>query len=168
MVRIGIISDTHGRIPQSVQGVFAGCDHILHAGDVGVQSVLDELETLAPVTAVLGNCDRLAYRTMAGQVAYEARLEFEGVRIFMMHRPQDLTEAVLGRGLLQPAMTPLPHLCVHGHTHIPKNEIAGGYHTVCPGSPVNPRGGSKPGVALLTITEARVLSVELVELYFQP
>jgi len=53
----GIISDTHGLLRPETIAALAGVDHILHLGDVGKISVLEELKKIAPVTAVRGNCD---------------------------------------------------------------------------------------------------------------
>ena len=56
-MRIGVISDTHAFLDPRVEKLFAGVDHILHAGDVGPHMLLHELEAIAPVTAVVGNTD---------------------------------------------------------------------------------------------------------------
>jgi len=61
-MRIGLISDTHisqkaEELPSQIGEVFAGVDLILHGGDIYLLSVLDELETIAPVMAVRGNGD---------------------------------------------------------------------------------------------------------------
>jgi hypothetical protein len=56
-MKIGLISDTHNHLDPRVPEIFAGVDHILHAGDVGLSLILAELELIAPVTAVLGNND---------------------------------------------------------------------------------------------------------------
>jgi uncharacterized protein len=56
-MRIGLISDTHGLLRPEVLDAFAHVDHILHAGDIGGERVLDALRDLAPVTAVFGNVD---------------------------------------------------------------------------------------------------------------
>jgi len=58
-VRLGIISDTHGKLPPEVFEVFEAVDHIFHAGDVGSENILTDLEALAPVTAVYGNTPAL-------------------------------------------------------------------------------------------------------------
>jgi uncharacterized protein len=61
-VRVGLVSDTHcgsaGALPRDVVGALEGADLILHAGDVTSPDVLSRLETVAPVLAVRGNCDR--------------------------------------------------------------------------------------------------------------
>src|ERR1044071_9642876 len=56
-VKIALLSDTHGYLDPSLERIFAGVDHILHAGDIGPDSLIAELEGIAPVTAVLGNND---------------------------------------------------------------------------------------------------------------
>ena len=68
-MRIGVISDTHGLLRPEVFEVFDRVDYILHAGDVGPESILDELATIAPVTAVYGNTDGWALRRRLPQVA---------------------------------------------------------------------------------------------------
>jgi uncharacterized protein len=61
MRTIGAISDTHGLLrPQAVVAL-AGCDPIIHAGDVGSPDVLARLGALAPVHAVRGNVDHGAW-----------------------------------------------------------------------------------------------------------
>ena len=61
---IGLISDTHitlkrGKLPEKIIEKFNEVDLIIHAGDITQQKVIDELESLAPVVAVLGNNDKL-------------------------------------------------------------------------------------------------------------
>jgi uncharacterized protein len=56
-MRVGVISDTHDFLDPKVLSFFAGVDHILHGGDIGRPRVILDLETIAPVTAVLGNTD---------------------------------------------------------------------------------------------------------------
>jgi hypothetical protein len=61
-MKIGILADTHGNLPQQLFSVFSGMDHLIHAGDVGSMDVLAELTAIAPVTAVYGNCDDFSVR----------------------------------------------------------------------------------------------------------
>ncbi|MEW6517194.1 MAG: metallophosphoesterase family protein [candidate division FCPU426 bacterium] len=61
-MRLGVISDTHipmnaSVLPPEINTVFKNVDRILHAGDIESESVLIELESIAPVTAVAGNMD---------------------------------------------------------------------------------------------------------------
>jgi len=57
--RLVVVADTHSRPDPRSAGIIAAQrpDHILHAGDIGALSVLDELGAIAPVTAVRGNID---------------------------------------------------------------------------------------------------------------
>jgi putative phosphoesterase len=55
--RLGLVSDTHGLLRDSVRTALTGVDLILHAGDIGRRGVLEELESIAPVVAVRGNVD---------------------------------------------------------------------------------------------------------------
>ena len=54
---IGLISDTHGLVRPEVHAALSGVELILHAGDVGGDAILAELQTIAPVLAVYGNTD---------------------------------------------------------------------------------------------------------------
>ena len=56
-MRIGVISDTHGKLRSTVFDAFEGVDLILHAGDIGGLDIITELEAIAPVQAVHGNTD---------------------------------------------------------------------------------------------------------------
>src|SRR5207244_12911147 len=57
LMKIGVISDTHNFLDPKIPKLFAGVEHILHGGDIGLPWVILELEAIAPVTAVLGNTD---------------------------------------------------------------------------------------------------------------
>ena len=61
MRTIGAISDTHGLLRPQALAALAGCDPIIHAGDVGSPDVLARLGALAPVHAVRGNVDHGAW-----------------------------------------------------------------------------------------------------------
>ena len=71
---LGIISDTHGVLSPEVHNLFAGVDQIIHAGDIGGEDILFELETIAPVVAVYGNTDTGALRRRLTERAYARRL----------------------------------------------------------------------------------------------
>ena len=111
-MRLGIISDTHGLLRPEVFEAFRQVDHILHAGDVGSESILLELETIAPVTAVYGNTDDWDLRARLPQVA---NVELDGFRIVVTHgdqfgspTPEKLHDAF-----------PEAEIIVFGHTHRP-------------------------------------------------
>ena len=79
-MRLGVIADTHGLLRPEVFEVFAGVDHILHAGDIGPLDILTELEAIAPVTAVFGNTDGFDVRAKlhAGGADRARRLRHRG------------------------------------------------------------------------------------------
>lgn len=54
---IGVISDTHGKLDEQVMDLFAGVQRIIHAGDIGDEELIWQLEKIAPVIAVRGNTD---------------------------------------------------------------------------------------------------------------
>ena len=51
--RIAVISDTHGLIRPQVREKLAGCEVILHGGDINRQAILDELARIAPVLSLI-------------------------------------------------------------------------------------------------------------------
>ncbi len=111
-MRLGVIADTHGQLRPAVFDVFAGVDHILHGGDLGPLALLDELEAIAPVTAVYGNTDGLDVRARLPQVA---RIQLDGFRIVVTHGDQfgSPTPDKLN------AAFPEAEILVFGHTHRP-------------------------------------------------
>jgi predicted phosphodiesterase len=55
MIKIGVLSDTHGHLDPNIPKLFAGVNHILHGGDIGLPWLILELQEIAPVTAIRGN-----------------------------------------------------------------------------------------------------------------
>lgn len=107
-MRLGVVSDTHGLLRPEVPRLLAGCDAILHAGDVGDAAVLDGLAAVAPVTAVRGNTD---HDGVAGQLPELAEGELAGwFRYRMAHHREDALAAGT-EGLA---------LVVFGHSHRPE------------------------------------------------
>lgn len=145
-LRIGVLSDTHGELDPAVLEVFAGVDHIIHAGDIGSPGILLDLEALAPVTAVLGNMDHPSPGLRLRDVE---RVEFGGVRFLVTHRP------------VRAPLAGTAHVIVTGHTHRPRIQEEDGVLYVNPGSASEPRGPEGPTVALVNIrdghSEVRIL-----------
>ena len=139
---IGLISDTHitpkmGKLPEKIFEIFDGVDLILHAGDITVREVLDDLSRIAPVTAVLGNNDKLDLEK------YEL-IEVEDKKILLVHGDKkDLHDFGLKYGA---------DIVVSGHTHSPNHEIVNGMHLINPGSSNKPI-DSDSSVALLKIDD---------------
>ena len=115
MTRIGLLSDTHGFVPDALFTHFANVDEIWHAGDIGDVATANRLETFKPFRAVYGNIDGHKLRER-----YPENLSFtlEGVPVLMTHiggYPPRYNTAI--KPLLNQAK---PHLFICGHSHILK------------------------------------------------
>ena len=143
---IGVISDTHGHFDPKIPNLFKHVSHILHAGDIGKLDVLQQLERIAPVTAVSGNIDE---GNVPPGVHAEQTLELGGLRIFLIHilgNPRRLS-----RALQQRIDGVQPDVVVFGHSHEPLIEKHGRVLYFNPGS-AGPKRFSLPrSVGLLRI-----------------
>lgn len=139
--RIGVISDTHGLVrPQAVKAL-RGVEMILHAGDIGKPEVLDELNRIAPVTAVRGNVDKGEW---AERLPEWETAEIAGTGIYMLHNLNELEIVPEAAGF---------GVVVSGHSHKPIAETRRGVLYLNPGS-AGPRRFSLPvALAILTIGE---------------
>ena len=151
---VGLISDTHGMVRASVHEALAGVELILHAGDVGGDAILDELEIIAPVLAVYGNTDAPIDPRLAASIDRE----IGGVRVHVSH----------GHELGSPTPAKLlerysADVIVYGHTHQQLVVRAAGRLVVNPGAAGARRFKLEPSVARLTIADGHA-EVELVPL----
>lgn len=168
MMRIGVISDTHGRLHSKAYEALADCDHIIHAGDIGGPNILRELATLAPVTAVLGNND---YDEYGRAVQRFAKPSIEGVRFLVAHYPNDVRISAFGHPAIEPG-EPLPNICIHGHTHIPRldfgKEVRPVDFILNPGSATFPRGDYQRSIAKIEVSNGQILSLRIETLTSTP
>ena len=118
-MRIGLVSDTHDLLRPEVLEYLRGSDHILHAGDICGDAVLQALAQLAPLTAVRGNNDRGPW---AQRLPQAVSVELGGVTVHMVHAVKDL---VLPAGA---------RVVISGHSHKPVVNERGGVLYVNPGS----------------------------------
>ena len=138
-MRVGLLSDTH--VPDAVRELpmlelrkaFEGVELVLHAGDIYFTSVLDDLATIAPVVAALGDDDSVATMERDQRIKSKHVLTLEGHRLWLVHqRPY---------GLGQPTFSPsekkdeLPEIVVFGHEHRTTVQQSNGILFVNPGSP---------------------------------
>ena len=183
-MKIGLISDTHsagsGRdLPAAVFRALAGCELLLHCGDLECIGVLDYLEELAPVLGVRGYEDPVEAGDRLANVS--RIIEVEGVRIGMVHDiqwpPPSIATTPDGTGLVWPESELGPLLrkkfggevdvVVFGDTHEEMVERREGVLFVNPGSPTYPgrrhATGSLGTVAILDINddeiEARIVNL---------
>lgn len=121
-MEVGVLSDTHGLLrPETVEAL-AGCDVILHAGDVGDPQILQELVTIAPVFAVRGNVDRGPW---ADALPTTEVVDVAGVRFYLLHILDDLDVDPAAAGV---------DVVVFGHSHQPLAEDRDGVLYLNPGS----------------------------------
>lgn len=169
---IGLLSDTHIAfseevLPPQIYDAFKGVDLILHAGDIWIPSVLDELEKIAPVLAAKGDDDMEEDIGDDNRVAGRQTLFIEGLTLWLTHiKPRN--------GLINPtedsyhsrsSNVKSPDIVVFGHTHHAVIERYKDALLVNPGSPTLPGYIPKLGsVSLLTINsgkaEARFVQLE--------
>ncbi|MGJ7502972.1 metallophosphoesterase family protein [Variovorax sp. ZT5P49] len=152
MLRIGLISDTHGLLRPEAIAFLKGSDFIVHGGDIGTAGILEALAAIAPLTVVRGNNDREPW---ADAIAETELVKFGGVHLYAIHDLAQLDIDPLAAGV---------RVVVSGHSHKPKVEERDGVLYVNPGS-AGPRRFKLPiSVAELVIdgasVTARVVSID--------
>ena len=149
--KIGVISDTHGKMNPKVADVFKGVDHIIHAGDICGVDVLESLMKLAPVTAVKGNMDSGELSTKLN--ATES-IKFGKAVIYVLHIPHMLD--------IEPSENDF-NVIITGHTHIPLVETRNNVLYLNPGSATIPKHQNSPTVAFLHVDENKI-NAEIIKL----
>ena len=155
---IGLLSDTHIpdavlSLPPQLKDVFRDVELILHAGDIFVVDVLDELSSIAPVLAARGDSDYLETR-QDKRVKERHILTIDGVTIWLCHDeqlPADETEN-------------LPDVIISGHTHWGTVRNKEGVLQVNPGSPTYPVYKYEPGTVALLRVSAGKADAEIIQL----
>jgi uncharacterized protein len=121
-LRIGLVSDTHGLVRPEVLDFLRGCDHILHAGDIGSAGVLEQFAALAPLTAVRGNND---HGVWAEDLPETAVVVLGAIRCLVLHDLAELAIDPIAQGIA---------VVVSGHSHKPMIEQRGAVTYANPGS----------------------------------
>lgn len=146
-MKIGVISDTHNYLDPRIPGMFAGVNHILHAGDIGDPFIIFELQQIAPVTAVLGNNDM-------GLPFKETEVVELAARKFLVHH---IVNPFALPDKLQPRLArERPDAIVFGHTHKAFNKTMGGVLYFNPGYSGKPKFGAERSVAILHCDEKEI------------
>ncbi len=145
-MRILVLADTHNHLPPKLDELAAGADEIWHLGDVVAPSLLASVRAVGPpVTIVRGNCD----------ANYEWPLvvdhERNGRRFRLIHIPP--RQAPSGIDVL-----------LHGHTHVPRDEMRDGVRFLNPGCVTRPNRGAPASVAHLEISDTGELQWRLTRL----
>jgi putative phosphoesterase len=157
VTRVVVLADTHIRragarkLPAAAYAHLDTADLILHAGDILVGEVLDELGGFAPVHAVLGNNDA----ELLGVLPETRSLEVDGVRIAMIHD----SGASAGRARRMRRRFPDADVVVFGHSHIPWDDAGvDGQLLFNPGSPTDRRSQPHHTLGTFDIDGGRVSS----------
>ena len=115
MKTIGLISDTHGYLDDSVFKHFENCDEIWHAGDFGTIELAEKLKAFKPLRGVYGNIDGQDIRS---QYPEHLRFTCEELNVWITHiggYPGKYSPAIREEIYRNP-----PGLFITGHSHILK------------------------------------------------
>ncbi|MEO7432593.1 MAG: metallophosphoesterase family protein [Dokdonella sp.] len=152
MVRIGVISDTHGLLRPEALQFLRGCDHIVHAGDIGDPRILEALVQIAPVTAVRGNNDASPWAHAIPEVQ---TLQIGVVSLYVVHD--------IARIDIDPATSGV-RVVISGHSHRPSIRDVGNVLYLNPGSAGRRRFKLPVAVAEVTVDGAAV-TARVVDLF---
>ena len=152
-MKIGILSDTRlassdEPLPDRVLEAFAGVDLVVHAGNITRPFVLERLEEIAPVKAVLGPLDDP--RDFQGGLPLQERVELEG-HVMIVRNDRNAIELAPGEQQVD--------IAVHGNTCIPRIEEGREFRlSLNPGSPTRPARFKNGTVILLKIKDSLLFS----------
>lgn len=164
MVIVGVLSDTHipgksKELPAVLINGLTDADLIIHAGDIGRDYVIFELEEIAPVEAVAGNTDDEYIR---GRYGLKKVIHVAGCKIGIIHGDG------VGSTTLERARRAFGgdavDCIVFGHSHIPFNEKIDGVLCFNPGSPTDKRRQKQFSYGLLKV-EGNEVTGEII--YFE-
>ncbi|SCX39066.1 metallophosphoesterase family protein [Variovorax sp. EL159] len=151
MLRICLISDTHGLLRPEALAFLQGSDFIVHGGDIGNVGILQALAAIAPLTVVRGNNDREPW---AEGIAETELVTFGGVQLYAIHDLAQLDIDPQAAGV---------RVVVSGHSHKPKIEERDGVLYVNPGS-AGPRRFKLPIAVAELLIDGDAVSARIVEL----
>ena len=149
MYKLAILSDTHGLLRPEIIEKLHGCAAILHGGDINKQSILDELNKIAPVYVVRGNNDK----EWAENIPETLDFTLYGVRFFMVHNKKKIPKDTAGIDII-----------IYGHSHKYEEKYKNDQLFINPGS-CGPRRFTQPvTMAMLEINEDYSFHIEKIEI----
>lgn len=128
---VGVISDTHGLLRPEAFSALQGSDAIIHAGDVGERTILDQLKGIAPTYAVRGNVDTERWCESLPRTEV---VQLQNISVYVLHNLRDLDLNPKAAGF---------QIVISGHTHKPDAHWDDGVLYINPGS-AGPRRFSLP------------------------
>jgi putative phosphoesterase len=161
-MRAVVLADTHvrrgsgRRLPDAAYAALDRADAVLHAGDVLIPELLDELRGFAPVHAVLGNNDVELF----GCLPETEVLDLDGVRVAMVHDSGPRA----GRAARMRRRFPDAAVVVFGHSHDPCNEVGiDGQLLFNPGSAIERRRAPTHTIGELELSAGRIIRAEIID-----
>lgn len=148
---IGVISDTHGLLRPEAMALLAESDLIIHAGDIGSPTIIEDLSAICPTQAVRGNVDTAPWAS-----AWRDSLSFDyaGRHFHILHDLKELDHC--------PA-PPATDIVISGHSHKPSITTVDGVLYLNPGSAGRRRFSLPVSMARLVIT-ASGMTAEILDL----
>lgn len=140
MMRIAILSDTHGLLRPQVMEHLAGADAVIHGGDINTQAIVDTLTGCGPLYIVRGNNDK----EWAEALPHHLSFSIEGVRFFLVHNKKDVPADLTGVDVV-----------VYGHSHKYACEERDGVLWLNPGSCGKRRFDQEITLAMMTVENGR-------------
>lgn len=138
-MRIAVLADTHGRLPARAAEELRKADEIWHLGDFCDLAMLEEVRSLGPpFFAVLGNND------WGLDLPPRLLLERGGRSFFLIH--------------IAPPRIGGTDFLLHGHTHVPRDEMVNGTRVLNPGSVGKANKGAPASWGWLEVSDAGVVT----------
>ena len=149
-MKIGLISDTHGRLAPEVFEIFNDVELILHAGDIGNEQIIIELSAIAPVKAVYGNSDHFPLVSHYKRIDFFKLGKFCACLTHIVSSPKSFAFQLF-------KMDKCVDFVVYGHTHRAEQSRFKDILFVNPGSASLPRYGKRKSVALMEISDDNIM-----------
>lgn len=149
--KIGVISDTHGRLRKEAVKLMKGSDLIIHAGDIGKSEILGSLSEIAPVIAVRGNNDK---GELGRNLSKSEVVEIGNKIFYVVHDINDLDIVPEAAGF---------HVVVFGHSHRADKSLKNDVLYLNPGS-AGPRRFKLPVSVAVVIIDKHDIKVDIIEL----
>ena len=154
-MKIGVISDTHGRFDEAIPLILDGVNAIIHAGDIGKLEIITRLQKIAPVYAVEGNNDSF------GIFPTDRLEQFAGQRVFVRHIFGELHQLrQRDKRLIEEVQ---PQIVVFGHSHRPYQQKLGTTMLFNPGS-AGPRRFTLPRTLGLLFLKPSGVETQIIDL----
>ena len=161
MMKIGLLSDTHGYLPERVFDHFDECDEIWHAGDIGTTDIIDQLEDFRPCRIVYGNIDGTAVRKRTSETL---SFTIEDLKVVMTHIAG--YPGKYNAHALKWISHEKPGLFICGHSHILKVQFDQAHRMlhINPGAAGNHGWHQVMTIVRFVIDEGKIKDMQAIEL----